>query len=139
MKNRWGTLALVVTVAACSDEPTSAGLSLADLSGDWDCTEYLLVDFADQSNTFDFLTDAGISLSLEIRSDGRVILFIDGTPSDTSTATLNGDILEYSGSSYRVALSGNNMTMTGRDTIAYDFDSDGTDEDAFEGIKWLRN
>lgn len=65
--------------------------------------------------------------------------FVNGVPQDSTTATLDGDILEFSGLDYRVALSGDNMTMTGRDTIQYDFDSDGTDEDTFERIQWHRN
>ncbi len=135
MIRHWRPLALAVTLVACSEDDK---LTFAGLAGDWDCTEYLYVDFADPGNTFDVLASVGISLSVEIRSDGTLILIFDGTPVDTVAATLDGDILTINDTEYRIALSGDNMTMTGRDTIPVDFDLDGTEEDAFERIEWLR-
>jgi hypothetical protein len=131
------TLALVVTLAACGGDEK---LTLAAMAGTWDATEYLNVDQADHNNTFDVLADLGVSLSAQIRGDGRVIISLDGAVSgvDTTIVTLSGNVLDINGFEFNVALSGDDMTWTGVDTFPFDFDGDGTNEEAFERARWHR-
>lgn len=129
-------LALLVTLAACGGDNT---LTLSAMAGTWDATEYVIVDTADHNNTFDVLVRLGISLSTEIRVDGRLILVVDGIPVDTSVATVSGNVVDFNALSYNVALSGNNMTWTSVDTSPFDIDGDGTDEETFERVRWHRN
>jgi hypothetical protein len=83
-----------------------------------------------------------VSLSIEIRANGTVIVFLDGTALDTTTATLSGDILDLGAGGedqYRVTRSGATMTWSSTFTLPYDFHGDGTDEAAFVQIRWQRS
>jgi len=132
-------LALLVTVAACGDDNK---LTFGAMAGTWNATEYLYIDAADDSTTYDVLAGVGVALGIEVRANGTVIILIDGTPVDSSTATLQGDVVNLNtggGDEWRVALNADNMTWTSLVTIPYDFDADGTSEDAFQRIRWHRN
>lgn len=130
-------LASLVTLAACgSDEK----LTLAAMAGTWDATEYLYVDAADHNNTFDVLAGLGVSLSVQIRGDGRMIVSLGGAFSgvDTTVVTLSGGVLDIDGFEFNVTLSGDDMTWTGVETSPIDLNGDGTDEEAFERARWHR-
>ena len=141
MRTLTRTLAVtwLLAAAACGGDEK---LTMGSLAGTWDATEYLWIDQADHNNAVDVLVMAGVSLSVEMRANGMVIVFVDGTAADTSAATLSGDVLDLGvggDDQYRVTRSGGAMTWTSTFTVPYDFDNDGTDETAFEQIRWQRS
>jgi hypothetical protein len=131
------TVLVPVVTAACGGDDK---LTLASLAGRWEATSALWVDEADHDNTADALS--GVALSIEIRANGTMIVFVGGSTVDTFTVTLSGDVLDLglgSEDEYRVTLSGGTMTWTGTFTVPVDIDSDGADESAFQQIRWRRS
>jgi hypothetical protein len=133
-------LALVLGAAlACSDSAGSGDVTLADLAGTWNATQFTLTNPANSSQSLDLITMGG-SFTLTINASGAFsgeqsllgntdtfsgtvqlidnhsMVLIDGTnPSDRTdlTYTLTGD---------RLAVSSSDLT--------YDWNNDGTDEAA---------
>ena len=130
--------AALLAAAACGgDDP----LTIASLAGTWEATEYSYVDEADHNNVVNVLPGLGVGLAIEVRANGTVIVFVDGSAVDTATATLSGDVLDLSPvaeDEFRVSRSGGTMTWTSTFVVAYDFDADGTYESAFVQIRWRR-
>ncbi len=130
---------LLVVCAACSSDSGPAPLTLARMEGSWNAIALRYVDLADTTNTFDVLTALGVTLTADIRADGRMILTVSGLAPDTSVVTLSGDVMNLNGLHYTVTLNGTSMRWMGHETYMFDVDSDGTDETVVEQADWLRN
>lgn len=133
----------VVAAAACSSSDEQ--LSFGSVAGTWELAEFLYIDVADGSNTFDFvpvLARSGIVLRLELRADGTAIFSQSGTPVDTTLATLQGGVIDLNTGGdqdvWRVTLSGATMTWDSEFTELFDIDNDGTDETARIRARWTR-
>jgi len=137
--NRWASLALIMTAAACGDDQGPGGGPSALLQDTWVATTWEYVDQADPSNKVSF-TAQGISVTLTIGASDYTIEFsAPGEPSQTirGTYAVSGSTftITETGSSESEAVTfafsnGNNtLTMSDADTN-WDFDEDGTDEPA---------
>lgn len=124
--------ATLLVGAACSDS-----LAPADVAGTWDATSVVFTSVADPSTNSGNVILAGASLSITLGENGSASLTIDdGSGPDTQTGTfsidgsdltltLNGDV-----STGTIELNGDTLTVRINTGAQFDFDNDGTDEDA---------
>lgn len=128
---------LVVAALACGDG--SVGPAASDITGTWQATQVEYVSVAQPSQSVDLIADEDWTVTLALAANGTYT-FTQTPPGEqpqTSTGTweLDGDVFNVAptGTQYRlqfeIALSGSTLSLTGADA-EYDFDDDGSPEDA---------
>jgi flagellar basal body rod protein FlgF len=126
------TGAVLLGGAACGDS-----LAPADVAGTWNATSAVFTSVADPSTNSGNVIAQGASLSITLGENGSASLTIDdGSGPDTQsgtfsidgsnlTLTLDGDV-----STGTIELNGDTLTVRITNGPQFDFDNDGTDEDA---------
>jgi len=138
----------VALLLACQDSSgPPAALSLAQLAGTWDLTEFALLLEADTTVQLDLKAEMDLAATLTIAAGGAATLTVswqDEAPQSTAaTIALRGDTLLYSteGSNFefRVALAARRMTWLALYTDEFaDLDGDGSADETRERYGWLR-
>ena len=118
----------------------STGITVQELVGDWNATQYQYTDNANPAQQVD-LIGQGASFTMSVTADGRAsTLFDDGqgsTSSDDGTLSPDGHTVTIAGRAFDAQRSGDVLTLTDAANF-YDFDSDGSDESATLVIRMLR-
>jgi hypothetical protein len=118
---------LAVGLAACSDST-----SPEELAGTYDVTVMEFTNADDTSEKVD-VVDLGAVIEVTITAAGAFTLDVDGVP-ETGTITIDGDnvtiTLEGDPSTGTIDQNGDTVTINLATGVSYDFDDDGTDEDA---------
>lgn len=129
---------------------------IADLAGDWDCTQYLVTNVNNQAQQFELIALGG-SLQVSLAPDGSfvgeasvpdpdtgipIVLPIGGTFSLDSQTELSVDfLLEFppllEDETLEFVLEGNTLTLHDEVTT-FDFDDDGVDESAILDVTLVR-
>jgi hypothetical protein len=129
--------AVAAGAVACGD---STGITPEDLAGTWEATEIVFTNQANTSESVD-LVDLGASLTVTVNASGAVSTVFDdgqgGTDSDSGTLSVDGTTLTIGGETFEAERSGDNLTLTDA-TAEYDFDDDGSDDDATLVIRLVR-
>ena len=135
MKSRMRIGAVMLTVwgLSCS---TATGIQLADLAGTWTAQSLVFTNAANAGQTFDIIANGGsYAVTLEANGDyTSSFTFAQESETASGTYVVTGTIMTLAESGqgspedYQVTRDGNNMTLIG--TNSWDFDNDGTDEDA---------
>lgn len=118
---------LAVGLAACSDST-----SPEDLAGSYDVT---VMEFTNADNTAQKVdvVDLGAVIEVTITAAGAFTLDVDGVP-ETGTITVDGDnvtiTLDGDPATGTIDQNGDTVTINLDTGVSYDFDDDGTDEDA---------
>ena len=125
-------------IGGCGD---STGLTVQELTGTWNATQYLYTNPANTSQAVDIVTAQGASFAMTVASDSTVSTLFDdgqvGSSSDSGTFDASGAALTLGSNTFNTSRSGDQLTLVD-DTNAYDFDSDGSDELATLTITMLR-
>ncbi len=115
---------------ACGD---STGVTVEDLVGSWNASQYLYTNPANTSQTVDIITTQGASFSMSVANDSTVSTLFDdgvgGSSSDSGDFSGDGTVLNLAGESFNASRTGSQLTLVD-DTNAYDFDNDGSDDPA---------
>ena len=110
----------------------STGVTVQDLVGDWNATQYQYTDNANPAQQVDVIGQ-GASFSLSVAADGSASTLFDdgqgGTSSDSGVLDPDGTVLTLAGTAFEANRSGDVLTLTDA-TNAYDFDDNGSDEPA---------
>ena len=130
-----GLTALIST--ACGD---STGITVEDLVGTWNATQYHYTDNANPAGQVD-LIPLGASFEMIVVAAGTVAVVFDdgqgGTSSDSGTFNGTMTTLTIGGSTFSAQRSGDVLTLTDA-TSSYDFDDNGSDEPATLEIQLVR-
>lgn len=119
------------TLAGCGGGPTE--ITLENLVGVWDATEYLYTNHANTSQRVDILAAFGASMTLTVAADGTTTsTFNDGqgnTSSDSGRLDAVDRTLTLAGVAYAARLDGGDLVLL-NNAAAYDFDDNGSAESA---------
>ena len=125
----------VILACGGDDGPTGpAGITVADLAGEWTTTKLEYTNKANSAQKVDGLA-LGETLSLSIQSNGQYEATIGNENASITvggTLGIEGDILNFHTiflGNAQVSLSGNTMTLT-FDGARYDFDGSGAAQPA---------
>jgi len=134
------SLALALGAAlACSDSNGTSNVTLADLAGTWDATQFTLTNPADGSQSVDLIGMGG-SFTLTINASGA----FSGTQTILGTTDTFSGTIQLSGNhsmslvdaanpsditDVTYTLSGDHLVITSSD-LTWDWNNDGTDEAA---------
>ena len=135
-----GLVAVVVftlAAAACGD---STDITVEDLVGVWNATNYQYSNNANPNERVDLVAQ-GASFQMTVSADGTVSTLLDdgqgSTSSDSGTLNPTGTTLTIAGIAFEAERSGHILTLTD-ETNSYDIDDDGSDEDATLVIQLAR-
>jgi hypothetical protein len=132
---RRGLVAAGIALLGACGGPTE--ITVENLEGTWDATEYLFTNSANSSQTADIVALFGATMTLVVQSDGTTTsTFNDGqggTSSNSGTFNASGSSLTLAGVTYQATLDGDALTLTSA-TAAYDFDDNGSDDPATVSI-----
>ncbi len=138
--------AAVTVTAACSESNGVDDLTLADLVGTWNATQFVLTNQSNASQSFDLIQNGG-SFTITVAANGTftgqqsLLGFVDAF---AGTVTISGNVLTLTDSEdptdvteIVASLSGNTLTLTSSD-LAFDFDFDDVDEaaDLLAVLRW---
>jgi hypothetical protein len=138
---RIGTPLGLAAAVACGD---STGVQPADLAGTWNVT---LLEFAEVGGTLivDLIDDLGATASVVIESNGsfQFTVSVGGdTDSDSGTLIVSGsDItMDFNGDAAigTISRNGDTVTIELDNGLSFDFDDDGTEEDATARIVMVK-
>lgn len=130
---RGAALTLVVCSLACAD---STGVTPSDLEGTWTAQSVLFTNMVSSSETFDLIANGG-SYAITLMPDGEFtssFTFEQESESLSGTYSVSGSQITISESgqgspeTFSITRDGNTMVLSGIDS--WDFDEDGTEEDA---------
>lgn len=138
----------VALLLACQDSSGPApGLSLAQLAGTWDLSEFRLLLEADTTVQLDLKAAMDLTATLAITTGGAATLTVslpDEAPESLQyTFALRGDTLVLSAPStsfeFRITLAGRRMTWLALYTDEFaDLNGDGSTDETREWYGWLR-
>ncbi len=145
-------IACAVSLVGCGDDGPSAPPA-ETLVGTWSATAVDLVSVANAAVRVDLVDDYGATLTLTLTANDAFTMVLDypdagpggpwggdatvtGTWSSTDVLTLQ--TTPTSQWQFETVLSGNTLTLTEADT-SFDFDGDGTPEDADFGMTLTRD
>jgi hypothetical protein len=138
----------IALLLACQDSSgPSAALSLRQIAGTWDLSEYALMLVSDTTVQVDLKAAAELSVTLTIGASGAAtaVVTLQDQAADTMdvTVALQGDTLAYSTSGgsfeFQVALAARRMTWLALYTDEFaDVDGDGFADETRERLTWLR-
>jgi autotransporter translocation and assembly factor TamB len=138
----------VALLLACQDSAGPApGLSLAQLAGTWDLSEFKLLLESDTTVQLDLKAATDLTATLAITAGGATTLTVrfpnEAPDTVQGTIVLQGDTLVYSAPStrfeYRIAVTGRSMTWLALYTDEFaDLNDDGSTDETREWYRWLR-
>jgi hypothetical protein len=130
----------IAILAGCSStSDPSGGLTIGDLAGDWNASEFRFTSVENPSESAELIEEGG-SAAFTISSDGAYTMVVT-TPEASVDTTQGFMVLEQgfllvtntaapgSTTAFLVNLAGTTLTMT-TDEADFDFDGDGTEEPA---------
>ena len=123
--------------AACGD---STGITVEDLAGDWEATQFRFTNNSNSSEVVDLIT-GGATLDVIVAASGTVTSVFDdgqgGSSSDSGTFSASGTTLTIAGDTFEAERSGDVLILTDENN-EYDFDNDGSDDPATLQIRLER-
>ena len=140
-----GLIAAFALVGCGSDGITGGQGTVADLAGTWSMSRLELVNAVDTTERINPLQD-GTSATLTVTPAGAFTFTVTippgGTTTETGTLRTRGDTLTYDGQgdevAFRLVLKGNTMTWRALERELFDMNGDGTPEETYTEVAFVR-